>query len=88
MSVNVLVSLNVIKENYWHNTTGTQQKFVIVRTMMNRYDDVPRWNSWGPVNRVKLGNWLLSAIMEETGWFIPYCTYEGRKRETTCHPYT
>ena len=34
--------LNVIKENYWHNTTGTQQKFVIVRTMMNRYDDVPK----------------------------------------------
>ena len=33
--------LNTIKKNYWHNTTGTQQKFVIVRTMMNRCDDVP-----------------------------------------------
>ena len=36
--------LNTIKKNYWHNTTGTQQKFVIVRTMMNRYDDVLAWN--------------------------------------------
>ena len=32
--------LETIKRNYWHNTTGTQQKFVIVRTMMNRADDV------------------------------------------------
>jgi DNA-directed RNA polymerase len=51
--------LNTIKKNYWHNTTGTQQKFVIVRTMMNRYDDVISWNPWANTIRVKLGCWLL-----------------------------
>ena len=30
--------LNVIKKNYWHNTTGTHQKFVIIRTLIQRYD--------------------------------------------------
>ena len=78
--------LNVIKENYWHNTTGTQQKFVIVRTMMNRYDDVPKWNTWHRVNRVKLGNWLLCCIMEETGWFVSHVTRRGRKTDTFVIP--
>ena len=68
--------LNTIKKNYWHNTTGTHQKFVIIRTMMNRYDDVPKWKHWDRPARVKLGNWLLSAIMEETGWFMPHIVRE------------
>ena len=30
--------LNVLKENYWHRSIGTQQKVVVIQTLMNRYD--------------------------------------------------
>ena len=71
--------LNTIKKNYWHNTTGTQQKFVIVRTMMNRFDDVFAWVSWSRPIRVKLGTWLLDCICKSSGWFMPYTAREGNK---------
>ena len=74
--------LNTIKKNYWHNTTGTQQKFVIVRTMMNRYDDVLQWVSWPRTMRVKLGCWLLDCICKTSGWFVPHWSYtSGKKRQ-------
>ena len=71
--------LNTIKKNYWHNTTGTQQKFVIVRTMMNRFDDVFQWVGWSRPIRVKLGTWLLDCICETSGWFMPHTAREGNK---------
>ena len=74
--------LNTIKKNYWHNTTGTQQKFVIVRTMMNRYDDVLAWNAWSRPIRVKLGTWLLDCICETSGWFMPHIVRERNKTNT------
>ena len=59
--------LETIKKNYWHNTTGTHQKFVIVRTLIQRYD-VPQWTVWHRPNRVKLGAWLLDCIMESVSY--------------------
>ena len=43
--------LNVLKENYWHRSIGTQQKIVVIQTLMNRYDVEP-WIKWGRANRV------------------------------------
>ena len=73
--------LNTIKKNYWHNTTGTQQKFVVVRTMMNRFDDVSPWVGWSRPIRVKLGTWMLDCICEASGWFMPYWSYQGSNRK-------
>ena len=70
--------LNTIKQNYWHNTTGTHQKFVIVRTLIQRYE-VPQWRSWSNPIRTKLGNWLFDAIREVSGWFDYTSVREGRK---------
>ena len=78
--------LEIIKKNYWHNTTGTHQKFVIVRTMMNRNDDVVSWNLWSRPIRVKLGCWLLDAIMETSGWFVTHWSYEGAKKKQVILP--
>jgi len=78
--------LNTIKKNYWHNTTGTHQKFVVVRTMMNRFDDVKQWSHWDRPARVKLGTWLLECIMEETGWFQPHIVRNGRKTDNIIIP--
>ena len=71
--------LHVLKENYWHRSIGTQQKIVVIRTLMNRYD-VEQWKTWGCANRVKLGGWLLDCIMQSSGWFTKDMQQEGRKR--------
>ena len=70
--------LSKLKENYWHRACGTQQKVVVIRTLMNRYD-VKQWNPWGRSLRIKLGGWLLDCIMESSGWFHKQTIREGRK---------
>jgi len=70
--------LHVLKENYWHRSIGTQQKIVVIRTLMNRYD-VKQWDAWGRANRIKLGGWLLDCIMQSSGWFTKNMQREGRK---------
>ena len=71
--------LNVLKENYWHRSIGTQQKVVVIQTLMNRYN-VEKWTAWGRANRVKLGAWLLDCIMETSGWFYKDTRQEGRRK--------
>jgi DNA-directed RNA polymerase len=70
--------LEVLKKNYWHRSCGTQQKVVIIRTLMNRYDI--EWKTWGRVNRIKLGGWLLDCIMQVSGWFEKEMRQEGKSR--------
>ena len=60
--------LNVLKENYWHKSTGTDYKIKKIQTLMNRYE-VAHWQPWGKANRVKLGGWLLSCVCDVSGWF-------------------
>ena len=60
--------LHTLKKNYYHRSIGTQQKLVVVRTLMNRYN-VERWKNWGTAIRVKLGSWLIDCICRSTGWF-------------------
>ena len=71
--------LAVLKENYWHKSIGTQQKIVVIQTLMNRYN-IEQWNKWGRSNRVKLGAWLLDCIMDASGWFYKDMQQEGRRR--------
>ena len=71
--------LKTLKDNYWHRSIGTQQKLVVIRTLMNRYN-VKHWDAWGRVNRIKLGGWLLDCIMQSSGWFEKEMQQEGRKR--------
>jgi len=70
--------LNVLKKNYWHRSIGTDQKVVVIQTLMNRYDVEP-WSKWGQANRVKLGAWLLDCIMQTSQWFYKEPIREGRK---------
>ncbi len=71
--------LKTLKDNYWHRSIGTQQKLVVIRTLMNRYD-VKQWTTWGSSNRIKLGGWLLDCIMQSSGWFTKDMQQQGRKR--------
>jgi len=71
--------LKVLKDNYWHRSIGTEQKVVVIRTLMNRYG-VEQWDAWGRTNRIKLGGWLLDCIMQSSGWFTKDMQQQGRKR--------
>ena len=71
--------LKTLKDNYWHRSIGTQQKVVVIRTLMNRYG-IKQWDTWGSANRIKLGGWLLDCIMQSSGWFTKDMRQEGRKR--------
>ena len=82
---NVPALLTTLKKNYWHKSIGTNQKIVVIQTLMNRYN-VSKWDSWGRSIRVKLGGWLLDCIMESSGWFTQEKIREGRKTVTYVLP--
>ena len=71
--------LETLKKNYWHKSIGTDQKVVVIQTLMNRYE-VQQWTAWGRANRVKLGGWLLSCIIDTSKWFEKQIIYKGRKK--------
>ena len=71
--------LKIIRDNYWHSACGTQQKLVVVRTLINR-SDVEPWKTWDRAVRVKLGTWLLNCVTEASGWFSVDMQQEGKKR--------
>ena len=77
--------LNVLKKNYWHQSIGTNQKIVVIQTLMNRYN-VSKWETWGISDRIKLGVWLLECIMSTSGWFEKVKIREGRKTVNYIHP--
>ena len=70
--------LHILKENYWHSSSGTGQKMTNIRTLMNRNNI--KWTPWGRANNVKLGGWLLDCIFQVSGWFTKEMRQEGRKR--------
>ena len=70
--------LHTLKKNYWHRACGTQQKLIVIRTLMNRYN-VKQWSPWSTSIRFKLGGWLLDCIMQSSGWFYKMSMRQGRK---------
>jgi len=77
--------LATLKKNYWHQSCGTHQKMVVIKTLMNRYN-VKQWENWGSANRVKLGAWLLDCIIQTSGWFTKELRRDGKKTVTYVVP--
>ena len=69
--------LHVLKEQYWHESKGTAQRFSVMRLMMNRQGIV--WSKWAPDVRTRLGGWLLDCVCTVSGWFEPMLQRIGRK---------
>ena len=70
--------LTTLKQNYWHRSIGTDQKIVVIQTLMNRYE-VQKWDTWGATNRGRLGGWLLDCLLETSKWFEVKTIRVGRK---------
>ena len=77
--------LETLKKNYWHDSIGTHQKVVVIRTMMNRCSITP-WQAWHRTLRVKLGGWLLDQIMKSSGWFFKSTVRVGNKTKVVVLP--
>ena len=75
---NVPGLLHTLKKNYWHRSIGTEQKVVVIKTLMKRYE-VEHWQPWGRANRIKLGGWLLDCICVTSQWFDNELKREGNK---------
>lgn len=73
---------HTLKENYFHRSIGTNQKVIVIKTLINRYEVEP-WKAWGRAIRVKLGAWLLDCIMQTSGWFVKDLRRTDRSKTTT-----
>ena len=77
--------MKTIKDNYWHTAIGTHQKFVVIRTMMNRCNVEP-WQSWGTKVQIKLGAWLLDTVTKCSGWFMKHPVRLGKRTHLNLLP--
>ena len=77
--------LHVLCKNYEHRAQGTNQKVIVLQTLMNRYGIKP-WEAWGIANRIRLGTWLLDCVISTSGWFTREVRREGRKTHTYIVP--
>jgi len=70
--------LHWIQENCFHRSKGTEYKLTTIQTKMNK-TDIPKWVSWKPKTRVKLGGWLVDCIMHCSGWFEKKQERKGKR---------
>jgi DNA-directed RNA polymerase len=56
-----------VTKKYWKPTTGTEQKYTVMRLMANRRDI--HWQAWHRMSLTKLGNWVVRGICDNTKWF-------------------
>jgi len=59
---------NWIKKTYWHEASGTQQKYTNVKTKMGHFD-VKTWKPWGQNIRRQIGSNFLDKLTNATSWF-------------------
>ena len=77
--------MNYVIKKYWHAAAGTQQRYKDARIMLER--NGYKWNKWGPVVRVRLGNWLLDCVLrQEPNLFETQIWRNGRKTNSYLVP--
>ena len=77
--------LHVLKERYWHESKGTEQRLTAIQTIINRYD-INKWDSWGVATNIKVGGWFSDVICESTNWFTKETIYRRKSKETIIVP--
>ena len=70
--------LHTLKKHYWHEASGTQQRFTNIKLAMNRCKVNP-WTPWPTGIRSKLGKELLNSIIAESGWFYKQRKYSSKQ---------
>ena len=73
--------LHTLKEHYWHESKGTEQKLTSIQTVINKCD-IDRWITWGSDTRIKVGGWFIDVICKSTKWFTKETVYRKRAKDT------
>ena len=77
--------LNVLKERYWHESKGTEQRLTAIQTVINRYD-IKKWDAWGRSTNIKVGGWFADVICQSTNWFTKETIYRRKSKQTIIVP--
>ena len=73
--------MNYVVKKYWHSAAGTQQRYKDARIMLER--NGYHWKKWGPIIRVRLGNWLLDCILRQEPNLFETVIMRTNKKTTT-----
>ena len=79
--------LTYIKNNYWHNSSGTQQKLRNVITLTNRHEDIEHWTSWDAPTASSWapGCWSASSS-SQAGSSVRWCRWGASATRTSDQP--
>jgi DNA-directed RNA polymerase len=66
-----------VKDKYFHESCGTQQKTSIASVIFGRHDI--HWDTWSIKTRAALGGWCLERVIAETGWFMKQTEQHGKR---------
>ena len=64
-------------EFFFHKATGTQQKATVFRRAFNKQQI--EWDRWSNATNHKVGAWLITCLIEVTGWLEERMVRRGRK---------
>lgn len=67
-------------DRYFHKSSGTRQKATVFKLHFNRANI--EWENWPRIVNHKVGNWLLQAMNDVTGWVERKVIRQGSKTKT------
>ena len=67
-------------EHFFHKATGTGQKATVFIRAFNK--EHIQWDRWARTVNHKVGAWLITCLIETTGWLERTFVQEGRKRRS------
>ena len=74
-----------LKEHYWHQSKGTEQKRKSMQTIFNK-SDVQPWKAWDRKIKCQVGSWFVDRLCESSGWFERHTEFNRNKRVQYLHP--
>ncbi len=66
-------------EFFFHKSTGTKQKATVFKRAFNK--QAVEWKPWTRTINHKVGAWLITNLIEVTGWLEQSITMRGRKKK-------
>ena len=67
-------------EHFFHKATGTGQKSTVFIRAFNK--EAIEWDRWSETINHKVGAWLITCLIETTGWLERTFIQEGKKRKS------
>ncbi len=66
-------------EYFFHKSTGTGQKATVFTRAFNRQEI--EWDKWSRTTNHKVGTWLVTNLIEVTGWLEHTISFKGKRKQ-------